>query len=222
MDRNIKVSVIVPVYGVEKFVGRCVDSLMRQTLDRIEYIFIDDCTPDSSMDIIRSIVESYPNRKIYVKYLKHDRNCGLPTARNTGLRVALGKYIFHCDSDDYLDIDMLESLYNEAEAKHCDFVWCDWYLTFNTKSRIMRQPSAENPQHALILMLSGAMRYNVWNKLVRHDLYIETGITFPDGCSMGEDMTMIRLAAKAKKVSNVAKPLYHYVRTNTDAMTQEY
>ena len=72
MDRNFKVSVIVPVYGVEKFVGRCIDSLMRQTLDCIEYIIVDDCTPDSSMDIIKSVVESYPNRKDCVKYIIYD------------------------------------------------------------------------------------------------------------------------------------------------------
>ena len=72
MDRNFKVSVIVPVYGVEKFVGRCIDSLMRQTLDCIEYIIVDDCTPDSSMNIIKSVVESYQNRKDCVKYIIYD------------------------------------------------------------------------------------------------------------------------------------------------------
>lgn len=222
MDRNIKVSVIIPVYGVEKFVGRCVESLMQQTLCGIEYIFIDDCTPDSSMEIVRSVIDAYPGRKKYVRYLSHPKNLGLPAARNTGLQAASGKYIFHCDSDDYLEPDMLECLYKEAETKSCDFVWSDWYLTFDTKSRIMRQPSADTPQKALTLLLSGAMRYNVWNKLVRRDLYTSTGITFPEGRSMGEDMTMIRLAAKAKKVSNVGKPLYHYVRTNAGAMTQIY
>lgn len=222
MDGNIKVSVIVPVYGVEKFVGRCIESLMRQTLDDVEYIIIDDCTPDSSIEIIKAVVEKYPSRKDSVRYIRHDRNRGLPAARNTGLDAASGEYVFHCDSDDFMEHDMLECLYHEAVNGNCDYVWCDWYLTFDAKSRAMRQPSAKSARDALTLMLTGAMRYNVWNKLVKRNLYVRTGIRFPEGCSMGEDMTMIRLAAVASKVGNVARPLYHYIRTNAEAMTQSY
>lgn len=138
MDRNFKVSVIVPVYGVEKFVGRCIYSLMRQTLDCIEYIIVDDCTPDSSMNIIKSVVESYQNRKDCVKYIKHNINRGLPSARNTGLQAATGKYVFHCDSDDFVEPDMLEQLYNKAEKEQADIVWCDWYLTFQKNERYMK------------------------------------------------------------------------------------
>jgi hypothetical protein BACCOPRO_03219 len=222
MGGGIKVSVIVPVYGVEKFVGRCIESLMRQTLDEIEYIIIDDCTPDSSIEIIKAVVERYPHRESYIRYIEHSRNRGLPAARNTGLQSAIGEYIFHCDSDDFLERDMLERLYRAAVRKDCDYVWCDWYLTFDSKSRVMKQPSAKSAREALTLMLAGAMRYNVWNKLVKRDLYARTGIRFPEGSSMGEDMTMIRLAAKASSVGYVDKPLYHYIRTNSEAMTQAY
>ena len=217
-----KVSVIAPIYGVEKFIGKCVQSLMEQTLDSIEYIFVDDATPDKSVGILTAIVDKYPTRKCSVKIIKHTQNKGLPAARNTGLNEAKGEYIFHCDSDDFLEPSMLELLYGKAKADGCDYVWSDWYLTFESNSRHMRQPSASSPRNALEIALAGGMKYNVWNKLVKRALYEESGIRFPEGRSMGEDMTMIRLLAKAKNTGNVAQPLYHYIRTNSGAMTQEY
>lgn len=217
-----KVSVIAPVYGVEQFIGRAVESMMNQTLDDIEFIFVDDCTPDGSIGVLRDAIARYPARKESVHILRHDTNRGLPAARNTGLEVARGEYIFHWDSDDYAESDMLEKLYNEAKATGSDYVWCDWYLTFSTNSRPMTQPSASTPREALGILLSGGMKYNVWNKLVARSLYDENGIRFPERRSMGEDMTMIKLLAKAKQVGHVAKPLYHYIRTNSGAMTQIY
>lgn len=216
------VSVIAPVYGVEKFVGRFVESLMNQTLTDVEFIFVDDCTPDRSIDIIKEISSKFPNRVGNVKIVSHDVNKGLPTARNTGMQVATGEYIYHCDSDDYLESNALEELYKVAKAKDADYVWSDWYLTFDNNSRYMHQPSVANPREALRIVLAGGMKYNVWNKLVKRSLYEESGIKFPDSYSMGEDMTMIMLLANAKCVEHVSQPLYHYIRTNSEAMTQVY
>lgn len=219
-ERPPKVSVIAPVYGVERFIARAVVSMMMQTLDDVEFIFIDDSTPDSSIDIIREITARYPDRK--VRIIRHEVNRGLPAARNTGIDAARGEYIFHWDSDDYAEPEMLEALYREAAIHGYDYVWCDWFLTFNTNSRIMPQPSATTPREALSIALSGGMKYNVWNKLVSRRLYGSAAIRFPEGRSMGEDMTMLKLLAKASCVGYVAKPFYHYIRTNTEAMTQVY
>ena len=106
-----KVSVIIPIYKVEAFIVRCVNSLMRQTLSDIEYIFVNDATPDNSMALLQLTVNSYPERKEQVRIVAHEYNQGLPAARNSGLAVATGKYIFHCDSDDYMEDEMLEQLY---------------------------------------------------------------------------------------------------------------
>ncbi|MDE6509077.1 MAG: glycosyltransferase, partial [Muribaculaceae bacterium] len=92
-ERIPKVSVIAPVYGVESFIGRAVESMMAQTLDDVEFIFVDDCTPDGSVSVLRDVVVRYPERQ--VRILRHDVNRGLPAARNTGLDVARGEYIFH-------------------------------------------------------------------------------------------------------------------------------
>lgn len=217
-----KVSVIIPIFRVEKFIERCAFSLFEQTLDSIEYIFVDDTTPDKSIEILTDVLERYPQRKPQVTILRHDVNKGLPAARNSGLSVAGGEYVFHCDSDDYLESNALEQMLNVAEKTDSDIVWCDYYLSFSMNERIMVQPNYSNSQEAIKGMLSGTMKYNVWNKLAKRRLYVNNSISFPAGHSMGEDMTMIKLFAHAKKVAYINAPLYHYIRLNTDAMTQSY
>ena len=218
----MKISVIIPIYNVSRFIERCAESLMKQTLDEVEYIFVNDATPDNSMMLLRSVLDRYPNRASQIKIVEHESNMGLPAARNTGLAVATGEYIFHCDSDDFVEHDMLELLYDAAKEKKADFVWCNWFLSYDNNERYMKQPSFDTPLGALKAMLDGTMKYNVWNKLVKRNLYVENDILFPSGHSMGEDMTMIRLAACAQKVASVDKALYHYVRSNSEAMTQNF
>ena len=220
MSREIKISVIIPVYRVERFIVRCAESLLGQTMKDAEFIFVDDATPDGSIGLLQECIARHPERDGAVKVLKHDVNRGLPAARNTGMSVAEGQYIFHCDSDDWLDADALQRMYDAASGEKADIVWCDWYLTFRHNERYMKQPGYGTPVDALKGMLSGAMKFNVWNKLVSRSLYTGNGISFPDGYGMGEDMTMIQLFACAQKVSYLPKALYHYVRFNANGFTQ--
>lgn len=216
------VSVIIPVYNVGKFIERCVRSLMEQTIDNVEYIFVDDASPDNSIQILQKVLADYPNRRDNVRILTHAENKGLPAARNTGLAVAQGKYIFHCDSDDFVEPDMLEQLYGKAIECDADIVWCDWYLTFENSERYMTQPAYDTPLEALKAMLSGVMKYNVWNKLVRRSIYVENKIEFPAGYGMGEDMTIMLLFAYAERISYLPHAFYHYVKLNTNAFSQTY
>lgn len=217
-----KVSVIIPVYNVAEFLPCCVRSLMKQTLQDVEYIFVNDATPDESIDVLRQTLAEFPARQGMVKILEHEKNAGLPAARNTGLAVAIGEYVFHCDSDDYVEHDMLEVMYCRAVASDADIVWCDWYLSFKKNERYMSQPNYSTPVEALKAMLSGSMKYNVWNKLVRRSLYVNNDISFPSGFGMGEDLTIVRLFAHAKKVAYVPRAFYHYVKLNTKAFTQTH
>lgn len=218
----IKVSVIIPIYKVEKFIAHCADSLLAQTLDDVEFIFVDDASPDRSLELLQSVITRYPARKHQVKMLTHAENKGLPAARNTGLAAAHGEYVFHCDSDDFVERDMLEELYNTAEGGDADIVWCDWYLSFEHNERYMRQPGYATPLEALKGMMSGAMKFTVWNKLAKRSLYVDNGIEFPAGYGMGEDMTMMMLFSCAAKVAYLPKAFYHYVKLNTGAFTQNY
>lgn len=212
---EIKVSVIVPFWKVEAFIARCASSLMEQTLQEVEFIFVDDASPDRSAEILREAVAGSGRD---VKILSHPENKGLPAARNTGLSAARGKYVFHCDSDDYLEPAMLEKLYLAAEAARADIAYCDFWLDFGDTRRLM--PARGFGDAATMLregFLAGTLKYNVWNKLARRSLY--EGISFPEGHSMGEDMTMMMLASRAGAVVHVAEPLYHYMKTNDGALT---
>lgn len=222
VNMKYKVSVIVPIYNVEKFITRCVETLMEQTLPEVEFIFVNDATPDNSWDILNDVLKKYPARRSDVILLEHDVNKGLPAARNTGLGIAHGEYIFHCDSDDFVEPDMLETLYNEALKNDADIVWCDWFLSFEKSERYMKQPCFTSAMDALKAMLGGGMKYNVWNKLVRRSLYVENDILFPSGYGMGEDMTMMLLFAHASNVVYLPKAFYHYVKYNTGAFSQTY
>ena len=157
-----------------------------------------------------------------MRILTHTENKGLPAARNTGLAVAQGKYIFHCDSDDFMEPDMLEQLYGKATETDADIVWCDWWLSFAKNERYMKQPEYLTAMEALKGMLSGVMKFNVWNKLIRRSLYVESEIAFPTGYGMGEDMTIMRLFARASKVSYLPKAFYHYVQLNMGAFSKTY
>lgn len=182
----VNISVIVPFYGVERFIGRCVESLMNQTLtEGVEFLFIDDGSVDRSRQIIEETLGAYPWRE--AKIITHDKNRGLPAARNTGLSSARGRYILHCDSDDYLEPDMLELLYEEALRSHAEIVFCDFFKSFTDRETIVRQPLCATPHEALRQLLHGSMQYNVWNKLVSRQLYERAGMRFSEGHTLGED-----------------------------------
>ena len=118
---SIKVSVIVPVYNVEKFIGKCLDSLVNQTLKDIEIIVVNDGTKDNSQEIIDKYVKKYPDKvKSFIK-----ENGGLSSARNFGIEKAKGEYISFVDSDDWLNDDALEKMYNKAKKDKSDIVICD-------------------------------------------------------------------------------------------------
>ena len=218
----MKVSVIAPIYGVEQFVERCVRSLMEQTLREVEYIFVDDASPDRSIEILHRTLADYPERKDQVCILTHEKNKGLPAARNTGLAVAQGEYIFHCDSDDFVEREMLEEMYAKAKETDADIVWSDYYDSYEHNERYLKQPDYRTPHDALCGMLCGRKKYNVWNKLVRKSLYADHHIAFPAGYSMGEDMTMIKLFSHASSVVYLPQAYYPYVKWNVGSMTAKY
>ena len=214
----MRVSVIIPFYKVERYIKRCATSLLTQTLDDVEFIFVDDASPDSSRDILMNVIREHPEKAVTI--LTHQSNKGLPAARNTGLGVATGDYIYHCDSDDWLEPDMLEKLVGSAERNDADIVYCDFWMGFERNERYMSNPSYSNANDLVNKgFLAGKAKYNVWNKLIKRDIYTRSGILFPEGHSMGEDMAIIPLATYAKRVVYVPEALYHYFKLNTEAFS---
>lgn len=215
------VSVIIPFFKVAPFIERCATALMEQTLPEVEFIFVDDASPDESRQLLEGVLAKYPGRE--ARIITHPVNRGLPAARNTGLAEAKGDYIYHCDSDDWPEVSMLQKMYDAAMAVKADIVYCDFYLSFETGERYMKNPAFSTADDLLRKgFLAGSTKYNVWNKLIRKDLYERTGYRFPAGHGMGEDMTIILLTTEANQVAYVPEALYHYVKLNMNAFSNTF
>ena len=216
------VSVMVPVYNVEPYIERCAHSLFGQTLGNVEYIFVNDCTQDNSMKILSKVLDHYPNRKPRVKIIDHKTNKGLASARNTALDAASGKYLIHMDSDDWIELDMLEKLYRKACEGDYDIVWCDFYEDTLSESRRIFQSFPQHSESCIKRMMSGGMHGSNCNKMVCRSLYNDNGLRYFDGLDMWEDLAMtIRLFACADKVAYLSEACYHYIRYNPHSIMSD-
>ncbi len=217
---NPKVTVIIPVYKAEKDISRCCKALFEQTLDSIEYIFVDDCTPDKSVAVIEKTLAVYPNRKSAVKMLHQPKNMGVSACRQLGLDNAFGEYVIHCDSDDWPDLDMYETLYNTAIKEGAEVVCCDYKVEYDSKSIVVRFPDQYIGRPSLNTdPIEGA----VWNKLISKKLIDSCGAEFYQGINLGEDfgfVTPCRVMSRKNVV--VHKPMYHYNQLNQNSLTHNY
>ncbi len=213
-----KVSIIVPVYGVEKYIQRCAESLFKQSLEDLEFIFVDDCTKDNSLSVLEKVLDCYPNRKQQVKIISHTINKGLPLARKSGIEAASGDFILNCDSDDWLDVDMAKKMYEAAINEGSDVVICDFAV--GSEIRLSKKVGCINAQKEQIIkdMCSMRIPWSVCNKLFKKDLF-NSGIEYPTG-NMGEDMALtMQLILKANQTSYLSESLYYYF-INPESITQ--
>lgn len=215
-----KVSVIVPVYKTEKFIERCVRSLMEQALDEMEYIFVNDCTPDKSMEILQLTLDDYPKRQKDVHVIAHEVNKGSASVRNSGLGEAVGEYVIYCDSDDWIDPEMYKDMYMTAKESDADIVITDYYIDYPQKQIYRKQEAPITGKECSLWMLSGKLHSSLSNKLVRRSLYQNYGIAFYDGVNVWEDMSVMpRLCFYANKVAYLPKAYLHYVQYNLGSYT---
>lgn len=220
VDSHPLVSVIVPIYNVEKYIERCVRSIFEQTYENLEIIFVNDCTPDSSMDVLKNVLENYPNRWRQTKIIGHLQNRGLAAARLTGLHSATGDYILNCDSDDYVNKNMLFSMVELAEKEHADITICDFLYVYSDRiRRVPTNPSLE-PMECMRQVLTGEVHSSLCNKLIRHSLYIDHDIYPIEGLNMREDLSvMYRLMFFAQKLAYVPQGFYYYDSSNPNSYT---
>lgn len=213
-----KVSVLVPVYGVEKYIERCAVSLMEQTYQNIEYIFIDDCGPDKSISILKDVIERYPNRKTHVHIIRHEHNRGLAAARNTAVSISTGEFLLHVDSDDYISSEAVEKLVEVQNVAGADIVNADYSQVFKDYNNLVKCEDAENGRDMCLKIISSKAGGNIWNRLIKTDIYKKHNITAVEGHNMGEDYQVSPLLYYyAEKVSSVHGPLYYYSRENEDS-----
>lgn len=214
-----QISIIVPIYNVEKYIERCCRSLFELTLTDLEFIFVDDCSPDNSSEIVKSVVLDYPNRISQVHILRHERNRGISCARNSGLSIATGTYIAYCDSDDYVDTEMYEKLYNMAVSTASDVVTCDFYFAFSNKAQPYQTFRANKKHDITLNNYIKSSWTTLWNMIVKKELYDTHKLRSPEGISYCEDFWLgVRLIHFANKVTTINEPLYYYNQENSTSI----
>ena len=215
---SIAVSLIIPIYNTEQFIERCLRSVFEQTFENVEYILINDCTPDNSLEIAKQISAFYPNKNI--KIIENEANLGSAGVRNVGIRVALGKYIIYIDSDDYVEPTMLEDMYNMTEEGNVDIVVADYYINYPQKQIYKKQVAPSTGAECARWILSGRLHSSNSNKLIKRELYLNNNISFIEGINMWEDMsTIARICYLANKVAYLPQAYFHYVQYNSNSYT---
>jgi glycosyltransferase involved in cell wall biosynthesis len=219
-----KVSVIIPIYGVEKYIKRCVESLFNQTLQDMEFIFVNDCTKDNSMSILYEVIKEFPERNSQVKIVNHDHNLGLSAARHTGLKFATGDYIAHCDSDDWVSYRMYQELYEVAIEGDYDYVKCGHILSDGEKTLrkvCAYHECAESDKTSVISWLLACKGWNsIWDSIAKRQLYDESVIS--TSFAMLEDFFLVtQLITKANRFYFFDRYYYYYFINNNSICGQK-
>ena len=201
-----KVSIIVPVYNVERYIDKCLESLVNQTLEDIEIIIVNDGSTDNSKEIIEKYKKQYNDKIIYLE----KQNGGLSDARNYGIPYAKGEYIAFLDSDDYVNIKMYEKLYNKAIENNSDIVECDFYWKYPNKLIL----DTRNEYKDINDMITNG-RVVVWNKLYKRKIIYDKNIMFTKGVRYEDIDFFYKLIPEINKLDYIKEPLVYYVQRKT-------
>lgn len=211
MRKEIDISVVVPIYNVEKYLHKCIDSILNQTFKNFEVILVNDGATDNCPQIANEYAEKYPDIITTV----HKKNGGLGDARNYGIDYTKGKYLLFIDSDDYIAPDMLETLYGNVEKFNSDIVICGFQSVTESGNilSVINENLQENKGMSLrnnkeLMMINPA----AWNKLYKRELFTEhPEIRYPARAWYEDIRTTLKLFNVAKEVTYVNKPLYNYL-----------
>ena len=211
------VSLIVPVYGVEKYIEQCARSVLAQTYDNVEFIFVNDGTKDASREILSAVLKDFPARNVRIV---DKENAGLPMARKSGLDVATGDYVMHVDADDWIEPDAVEKLVDEALRTGADLVYCDFWKEYGKRSKLDHEKhytEADKVRWMNRLYDNGAYGY-VWCKFCKRSLYEDI---FVPTYNMHEDIVFsTQLIWRASSIAQLSLPLIHYRRTNASSASR--
>ena len=224
MAKQPLVSVIVPIHNAERTIGRCIESIVTQTLSDWELVLVDDGSRDRSGEIC----DEYAARDNRIRVI-HKPNEGVAATRMVGIRAAQGTYSIQVDSDDWVEPTMLEDLYAKAEKGDADMVICDFYYDYDGRKSLRRrvqQPSALDATSLLFELLEyRRLSPSCANKLIRHECYQRYNIEIPSKISHGEDffVCLSLLRHSELKVTYLPKAYYHYMQdANPASLTHSY
>lgn len=214
------ISIIVPVFNVEKYLRQCLDSLLAQTLTNIEIVCVNDCSTDGSLRILYEYMAK--DERIVVINLPENRKQG--GARNAGIKQAKATFLGFVDSDDWVHADMYEALYAAAKENAADMVCCDYYQ-YNSFDDICPQINCDPEIFALPLdvrnkriLLSGA---RLWTNIIKKKLFTDNQLEYPEGLFYEDNAISSVLYVSAKKIVKLNRPYYYY-RCNNFSTTRGY
>lgn len=220
MTSSPQISIIVPVYKAEAYLQRCVDSILAQTFKDWELILVDDGSPDNSGTLCDTIAESNPGR--WLIRVIHKTNGGVSSAREAGMQVATGVYSIHVDPDDWIEPEMLMTLYEKAISTDTDLVACDFLLDYGTRQVVCSQKPDDSAPYLKQLLMQ-EVHGSLCNKLIRTCLYHRYDIHFPLDIICWEDLFVCCILAMNNcKMEYVPKAFYHYdLHSNGNSMARK-
>ena len=218
----MKVSVLVPVYGVAQYIGACAASLFGQTYRDIEFIFVDDCSPDDSISVMKAVLKAYPDRENQVRILRHEANKGVGTARQTAFAHATGEAVMHADSDDILPKDAVELLVKAMQKGAYDIV-TGAYATYEngTIGAIMAPPKLSRRRYLRLMLCQNLVKHHLWARLYRRAFLQEQHIGFATGIDYCEDYTVVTRAFLHAKYGHIDQMVYYYRTDNVASYTHQ-
>ena len=208
-----KVSIIVPVYNVEQYLEKCLESLVNQTLKEIEIILINDGSPDNSEEIIKKYLKKYKDKIVYIK----KENEGQGEARNQALKIAKGEYVTFVDSDDYVNTQMLEILYKKIKEENADIVATTKHIELIDNQEIIKNYNMFNEEEHKNYILNNS---GPCGKLIKTEIITKNNLYFPK-LRAYEDISIVPLwGIYANKIVFIDEPFYYYLIREGSTMKQ--
>ncbi len=223
MSSPLTISLIAPIYGVERYIAKFADSVLSQSYPHIEFIFVNDGTKDRSIEILEGLIEEkYSHLRPQIKII-HKANGGLPAARKTGLEHATGDYVWHIDSDDWITEGAVEKIAKQLSLHNCDILYFDFFKKYESRTKVKRERDYTSAQRDLYIrnMFNHRSYASVWNKCIRRTIYSDNDLYFPQ-YGYGEDCYLTtQLVGRATSLAHLGEPLYHYRKGNPGALTRQ-
>ena len=216
-------TIIVPIYGVEKYIRQCADTVLGQTYDRIQFVFVNDGTKDRSMEVLEELIaEKYGHLRDSILIINKE-NQGLPAARKSGVEVAEGDYILHVDSDDWIELDTVERIAAKAMETDSDLICFKVFKEEAKRTRVRgnrEYPIEEKARFVRDIMTHKAYGYTV-NKCAKRSVYTDNEVHFAKYGMFEDVFMMTQIVYYAKSYAYVDAPFYHYRRTNFESFTRQ-
>lgn len=214
------ISVIVPIYKVEKYLKKCVDSIINQTYKNLEIILVDDGSPDNCP----KICDEYAKQDSRIKVI-HKENGGLSDARNAGMKIATGDYISFIDSDDYISGDFIETLYTTMKTENSDIVECDIVRFEDGTTPVIEKENSDinsfSTEKGLSLLIAeNKFHQHVWNKLYKSEIALK--IPFAKGKLNEDEFWTYQIFGQAEIVTKINKPMYFYLQRSGSIMGEGF